>query len=83
MLAIIPTLTKWHTDPPIIIYTNHHTLENFDTQKDLFCHQACWQVFLAHYDQHIVYIKGKNNPIADTLSHLLNSIDNIPPVPAV
>ena len=38
LLAIIRALTKWRTDllgSPITIYTDHQTLENFDTQKDL------------------------------------------------
>jgi hypothetical protein len=86
MLAIIRALTKWHTDllgSPIIIYTDHHTLENFDTQKDLSWHQACWQEFLAHYNHQIVYIKGEDNPVADALSGLPNSIDDLPPTPAV
>jgi RNase H-like domain found in reverse transcriptase len=38
MLAIVRALTKWCTNllgSLIIIYTDHHTLENFNTQKDL------------------------------------------------
>jgi len=38
LLAIICALKKWHSDLlgiPIIIYTDHQTLENFDTQCDL------------------------------------------------
>ena len=43
MLAIVHALIKWCTNllgSLIIIYTDHHTLENFNTQKDL----SCWQV---------------------------------------
>jgi hypothetical protein len=43
MLAIIRALTKWHVDLlgiPFLIYTDHKTLENFDIQCDLSCHQA-------------------------------------------
>lgn len=38
LLAIICALKKWRSDllgTPILIYTNHRTLENFDQQKDL------------------------------------------------
>lgn len=38
LLAIIRTLTKWQVDllgSPIVIYTDHRTLENFDNQRDL------------------------------------------------
>jgi hypothetical protein len=40
MLAIIHALDKWHSDLigiPFLIYTDHKTLENFDTQRDLSC----------------------------------------------
>jgi hypothetical protein len=82
MLAIIRALTKWRTDllgSPIIIYTDHRTLENFDTQKDLSRRQARWQEFLAHYDYCIMYIKGDDNPVVDVLSRLPNSVDSTPP----
>jgi hypothetical protein len=62
LLAIIRALKKWRSDllgAPITIYTDHHTLENFDHQKDLSRRQARWQEFLAQYDHHIVYIPGK------------------------
>ena len=38
LLAIICALKKWHMDllgTQIHVYTDHRTLENFDTQKDL------------------------------------------------
>lgn len=77
-------LTKWRCDllgSLITIYTDHRTLENFDAQKDLSHCQAGWQEFLAHYNHHIVYIKGEDNTVADTLSHLPNTVNKIPPVP--
>jgi hypothetical protein len=43
MLAIICAPNKWCSNligVPILIYTNHKTLENFDSQKDLSHHQA-------------------------------------------
>ena len=86
LLSIIHTLQKWHTDllsVPITIYTDHHTLENFDQQKDLPCSQAQWWGFFPNmYDHHIVYIPGDANCIADTLSKLPNTIDDVStPIP--
>jgi hypothetical protein len=42
----------------VLIYTDHKTLENFDTQRDLSRHQARWMEFLSQYDFKIMYIKG-------------------------
>jgi hypothetical protein len=53
-------------------------LENFNQQKDLSCQQVHWQEFLAQYNHKIVYIPGNANYVADMLSCLLNTIDNVP-----
>ena len=84
LLSIIHTLKKWHVDLlgiPINIYTNHHTLENFNTQQDLSRCQCCWQEFLAQYNYTISHIKGDNNTITDTLSRLpyADTVDNALP----
>jgi hypothetical protein len=52
------------------IYTDHRTLENFNSQQDLSRRQLCWQEFLSQYDFTITYIPGKANSVADTLSHV-------------
>jgi hypothetical protein len=73
MLAIVRALKKWRTDligVPFLIYTDHKTLENFDTQKDLSRRQARWMEFLSQYDGKIVYVKGEDNTVADALSRL-------------
>lgn len=72
LLAIICVLKKWHSDllGMNFVYTNHHTLENFDTQWDLSQHQLQWQEFLSQYDFQIIYIPGEANSVADTLSHV-------------
>ena len=65
----------------INIYTDHRTLENFNTQWDLSRRQCCWQEFLAQYDYTISYIKGNDNMIADALLRLpdADTIDNALP----
>jgi hypothetical protein len=73
LLMIICALNKWCSDllgMPIFVYTDHHTLENFDSQKDLSHQQLCWQEFMSKYDMSIVYIHGEDNTVAHTLSQL-------------
>ncbi|PPR02502.1 hypothetical protein CVT24_001968 [Panaeolus cyanescens] len=71
LLAIIKALKKWKTDligAPFLVYTDHKTLLNFNTQKDLSRRQARWMEFLSIYDCKFVYVKGEDNSVADALS---------------
>jgi hypothetical protein len=73
LLAIIRALKKWRSDLlgiPIYVYTDHRTLENFDTQRDLSRRQLRWQEFLSQYDMTITYIRGEDNTVADALSRV-------------
>lgn len=73
LLSIMRTLKKWRSDllgSPIHVYTNHRTLENFETQKDLSRRQARWQEFMSQYEMDIIYIRGEDNTVADALSRL-------------
>jgi len=75
LLAIIRVLKKWRVDllgSPFLIYMDHKTLENFNTQKDLSHRQARWMELMSQYNARIVYIKGGDNCVADALSCLLN-----------
>jgi hypothetical protein len=70
LLAIVRALKKWKADllgEQIWVYTDHKTLEIFETQKELSQRQAHWQEDMAQFDMTIVYIKGKDNTIADAL----------------
>jgi RNase H-like domain found in reverse transcriptase/Integrase zinc binding domain len=84
LLAIIRALKKWRSDllgTHFYIYTDHHTLENFDTQKDLSRRQLRWQEFMSQYDLTITYICGEDNTVANALSRLPPNCfpDKIPP----
>lgn len=71
LLAIIRALKKWRTDlvgSTFFVFTDHKTLENFNTQKDLSRRQARWMEFLSQYDAHFVYVQGERNSVADALS---------------
>jgi len=73
LLAIIRALKKWKYDllgAPFFIYTDHKTLLNFNTQKDLSRRQARWMELLSIYDCKFVYVKGEHNSVADALSRL-------------
>ena len=73
LLAIIRALKKWRVDllgSPFFIYTDHKTLQNFNTQKDLSRRQARWMELMSQYDAKIVYVKGGDNTVADALSRL-------------
>jgi hypothetical protein len=73
LLAIIRALKKWRSDllgMNFYVYTDHRTLENFDTQRDLSRRQLRWQEFLSQYDFAIVYIPGDDNTVADALSRV-------------
>jgi RNase H-like domain found in reverse transcriptase len=73
MLAIIRALDKWHVDllgVSFLIYTDHKTLEIFDNQQDLSRRQVRWMEFMSQFDMKIIYLKGKDNIVADSLSRL-------------
>jgi RNase H-like domain found in reverse transcriptase/Integrase zinc binding domain len=73
LLAVIRALKKWCSDlleTHFYVYTDHRTLENFDTQKDLSHHQLQWQEFLSQYDLTMTYIRSEDNTVADALSRL-------------
>lgn len=73
LLTIIRALKKWRSDllgSQISVYTDHRTLENFNTQKDLSRRQLRWQEFLSQYEMDIVYIRGEDNTVAIALSRL-------------
>ena len=71
LLAIIKALKKWRIEllgAHVYVYTDHHTLENFPTQRDLSRCQACWQEYMSQFDLSIRYLQGDCNVVADALS---------------
>jgi RNase H-like domain found in reverse transcriptase/Integrase zinc binding domain/Reverse transcriptase (RNA-dependent DNA polymerase) len=71
LLAVIRGIRKWRSDllgTTFFVYTDHKTLLNFDTQKDLSRRQARWMEEMSMFDCKFVYIKGDDNSIADALS---------------
>jgi hypothetical protein len=73
LLSIVRALKKWQANllgGPIYVYTNHRTLENFDSQKELSHRQLRWQEYMSQFEMSITYIKGEDNTVADALSRL-------------
>jgi hypothetical protein len=73
LLAVVQALKKWWSDLlrlPIYVYTDHKTLENFNSQKDPSRRQLRWQEFLSQYKINMVYIPGPDKTLADALSQL-------------
>ena len=71
LLAILRVLRKWKVDligSEFLVYTDHKTLLNFNTQRELSRRQAHWMEELAIYDCKFVYVKGEDNTVADSLS---------------
>lgn len=73
LLAIVRALKKWCSDllgTHIYVYTDHRTLENFETQRDLLRRQLRWQELMSQFDMTITYIRGEDNTVADALSRV-------------
>src|SRR6202522_1105084 len=71
LLAVIRAIKKWRyklIGTPFFVYTDHKTLLNFGTQKDLSRRQARWMEYLSVYDCKFVYVRGEDNTMADALS---------------
>eukprot|EP00253_Pinus_taeda_P036040 PITA_36040 len=72
MLAIMRALAKfWHylVGNRFKVRTDHNSLRFFLEQKQLQERQQKWISKIQAYDFDIEYVKGKNNMVADALSH--------------
>ena len=79
LLAIVKALKKWRTSllgTKFEIYTDHRTLEYFQSQKDMSRRQMRWSMYLADFDYEIVYIRGEDNTAADALSRMPDATPN-------
>ncbi len=77
LLGIVRALKKWRADllgNQFEVFTDHRTLENFQTQKALSRCQARWMEEMAQFDMSINYIRGEDNTIADALSRLPDNL---------
>jgi hypothetical protein len=83
LLAIMRALRRWKVDllgSEFLVYTDHRTLLNFNTQKDLSRRQSRWMEELSIYNLKFVYVKGEDNCVADALSRAplnVRTVDNL------
>ena len=73
LLAIVKALKKWRTSllgTHFQIFTDHRTLEYFQSQKEMSRRQMRWSMYLADFDYEITYIRGEDNTVADALSRM-------------
>lgn len=76
LLVIFCGLKKWHLDllgSTVHVYTDHKTLINFNSQKDLLQ----WQEYMLQYELHVKYIPGEHNTVADMLSWLPSEVPSM------
>ena len=79
LLAIVKALKKWRSHllgAHFEIYTDHHTLEYFQSQKEMSRCQMRWSMYLADFDYTITYICGESNTAADALSCMPDTTPN-------
>ena len=70
LLAIIRVLQKWQIEllgAPVIVYSDHQTLQNFTSQCDSSRRQAHWSELMSQFNLDIHYIRGKDNIGTDAL----------------
>ena len=79
LLAIVKALKKWRTSllgTHFDIFTDHRTLEYFQSQKDMSRRQMRWSMYLADFNYDITYIRGEANTAADALSRMPEDTPN-------
>jgi hypothetical protein len=80
LLAIVTALKKWRfhlLGTHFEVYTDHRTLEFFETQRDLSRRQLRWAEALSQYDFDLHYVKGEDNTVADGLSRYPDAVPDV------
>jgi len=77
MLAIICVLEEWRhflkgARHPVEIWMDYKNLQYFMTVKKLNRRQACWSLYLAHFDFKLVYCPERSIEKPDALSRRLD-----------
>src|SRR6202790_199921 len=73
LLAIVKSFKKWRSyllGAHFEVFTDHRTLEYFQSQKEMSRRQMRWSMYMADFDYNITYIRGEDNTAADALSRM-------------
>ena len=73
LLSIVHALKTWRhflMGSKFTIETDHAPLRHFMSQRTLTGRQARWSLTLSEFDFDIVYVKGSENVVPDTLSRI-------------
>ena len=73
LLSVIHGLEEWRhilegTKHKIEILNDHQNLTYFRTAQNLNRHQACWVLYLSHFDFTLIHCPGHNSAKPDALS---------------
>ena len=73
LLAIVKAVDHWRcylegSSHPILLLSDHRSLQHLNTQPNLTDRQARWVEKLSDFEFRIEYLKGKLNGVADSLS---------------
>jgi hypothetical protein len=73
LLALILAVEHWRvylegSEHPIMLRTDHRSLQHLSTQPNLNARQVRWVEKLSEFDFVIGYVPGKDNAVADALS---------------
>ena len=73
LLAIVKAVEHWRcyledSPHPILLLSDHRSLQHLNTQRNLSNRQARWIEKLSDFEFRIEYLKGKLNGVADGLS---------------
>jgi RNase H-like domain found in reverse transcriptase len=77
LLAIVKAFKKWRSHllgAHFEVFTDHQTLEYFQSQKEMSRQQMRWSMYMANFDYNITHICGEENTAADALSHMPDAI---------
>ena len=72
-LAIVSAFKEWRhylegSSKPVVVHTDHRSLESFMISKQLTRRQARWSEFMSEFNIQIVYRPGKQSTKPDALS---------------
>ena len=79
MVFACDKLRPYIVDSKVIVHTDHAAIKYLMEKKDAKPRPIRWVLLLQEFDLHITDRKGVENPVADNLSRLENTLDDPQP----